>query len=80
MEGQEETLSRRVRKRICGPRGNRSYPEVPEALGPEEPPDPALPEDDTVHSGEMAPNAPLTERQKEVVRKIHNNCGHPSKG
>eukprot|EP00969_Alexandrium_andersonii_P003466 149179-Alexandrium_andersonii.AAC.1 len=66
MEGQEETLSRRVRKRICGPRGNHSYPGVSEALDPEEPPDPALPEDDTVHSGEMAPNAPLTERQKEV--------------
>eukprot|EP00969_Alexandrium_andersonii_P309731 13688068-Alexandrium_andersonii.AAC.1 len=66
MEGQEETLSKRVRKRICGPRGNRTYPEVSEALDPEEPPDPAFLEDDTVRSGEMAPNAPLIERQKEV--------------
>eukprot|EP00969_Alexandrium_andersonii_P088831 3919635-Alexandrium_andersonii.AAC.1 len=66
MEGQEETLSRRVRKSICGPRGSHNYPEVSETLDPEEPVDSAPPEDTTVHSGEMAPNAPLTARQKEV--------------
>eukprot|EP00969_Alexandrium_andersonii_P156806 6932117-Alexandrium_andersonii.AAC.1 len=50
-----------------------------EVLGPEEPSEPTPPEEDTMRGGEMAPNAPLTERQKEAVQKIRNNCGHPRK-
>eukprot|EP00969_Alexandrium_andersonii_P160978 7114228-Alexandrium_andersonii.AAC.1 len=50
-----------------------------EVLDPEEPSEPTPPQEDTVRSSGMAPNAPLTERQKEVAQKIHNNCGRPSK-
>eukprot|EP00969_Alexandrium_andersonii_P233682 10316908-Alexandrium_andersonii.AAC.1 len=65
MEGQEETLSRRVLKKARGPREARSYPEMADVLGPEEPSEPPPQEEEAVHGGDVAPNAPLTARQKE---------------